>query len=139
MTTQNSTRTVSDMTLNVLYSIGDHSGKGEGCVTQQGFIQATFCSICLSVSVCLSVFGSVALCWTLAAFSVFLSIHSRYNSLDGGSARRKAATNTQNKRTHTTIPWMGFEPTIPAFERAKTVRALDRALTVIGHVLFRGQ
>jgi hypothetical protein len=27
---------------------------------------------------------------------------------------------------------VGFEPTIPAFERAKTVHALDRAATVIG-------
>jgi hypothetical protein len=27
---------------------------------------------------------------------------------------------------------VGFEPTIPAFERAKTVLALDRAATVIG-------
>jgi hypothetical protein len=27
---------------------------------------------------------------------------------------------------------VGFEPTIPAIERAKTVRALDRAATVIG-------
>jgi hypothetical protein len=30
------------------------------------------------------------------------------------------------------MPWVGFEPTIPAFERAKTVHALDRAVTVIG-------
>jgi hypothetical protein len=30
------------------------------------------------------------------------------------------------------MPLMGFEPTIPVFERAKTVRALDRAATVIG-------
>jgi hypothetical protein len=30
------------------------------------------------------------------------------------------------------MPWVGFEPTIPAFERAKTVHALDRAATVIG-------
>jgi hypothetical protein len=29
---------------------------------------------------------------------------------------------------------MGFEPMIPAFERAKTVHALDRAATVIGEV-----
>jgi hypothetical protein len=29
-------------------------------------------------------------------------------------------------------PWMGFEPTIPACERAKTVHALDRADTVTG-------
>jgi hypothetical protein len=30
------------------------------------------------------------------------------------------------------MPWVGFEPTIPAFERAKTVHALDRAATVTG-------
>jgi hypothetical protein len=36
-------------------------------------------------------------------------------------------TQTQNKRTHR----VGFEPTILAFERVKTVHALDRAATVI--------
>jgi hypothetical protein len=40
-------------------------------------------------------------------------------------------TQTQNKRTQTSMPQMGFEPTIPAFERAKTVHVLDRAATVI--------
>jgi hypothetical protein len=30
------------------------------------------------------------------------------------------------------MPIVGFEPTIPAFERTKTVHALDRAATVIG-------
>jgi hypothetical protein len=30
------------------------------------------------------------------------------------------------------MPSVGIEPTIPAFERAKTVHALDRAATVIG-------
>jgi hypothetical protein len=39
---------------------------------------------------------------------------------------------TQNKRTQTSMPQVGVEPTIPAFERAKTVHALDRASTVIG-------
>jgi hypothetical protein len=29
------------------------------------------------------------------------------------------------------MPRMGFEPTIPVFERAKTVHVLDRAATVI--------
>jgi hypothetical protein len=29
------------------------------------------------------------------------------------------------------MPRVGFEPTIPAFERAKTVHAIDRATTVI--------
>jgi hypothetical protein len=40
-------------------------------------------------------------------------------------------TQTQNKRTQTSIPWVGFEPTISAYERAKTVHALDRAAAVI--------
>jgi hypothetical protein len=31
-----------------------------------------------------------------------------------GSARRKAATYTQNKRTQTSMPWVVLEPTIPA-------------------------
>jgi hypothetical protein len=30
------------------------------------------------------------------------------------------------------MPCVGFEPTIPASERAKTVHALDRAATVTG-------
>jgi hypothetical protein len=30
------------------------------------------------------------------------------------------------------MPWVGLEPTIPAFERAKTGHALDSAATVIG-------
>jgi hypothetical protein len=36
-------------------------------------------------------------------------------------------TQTQNKRTQTSMPQVGFEPTIPVFERAKTVHVLDRA------------
>jgi hypothetical protein len=41
-------------------------------------------------------------------------------------------TQTQNKRTQTSMPRVVFEPTIPAFEREKTVHALDRAVAVIG-------
>jgi hypothetical protein len=39
---------------------------------------------------------------------------------------------TQNKRTQTSMPQVGFEPTIPVFERAKTVHVLDRTAIVIG-------
>jgi hypothetical protein len=46
-------------------------------------------------------------------------------------------TQTQNKRTQTSMLWVGFEPTIPAFERAKTVHALDRATTLSGSIQFR--
>jgi hypothetical protein len=41
-------------------------------------------------------------------------------------------TETQNKRTQTSIPRVGFEPTIPAFERGKKVHVLDRAAAMIG-------
>jgi hypothetical protein len=40
---------------------------------------------------------------------------------------------TQNKRT----PLVGLKPTIPSFERAKTVHALDLAATVIGIYLIQ--
>jgi hypothetical protein len=33
------------------------------------------------------------------------------------------------------MPLVGFEPTIPVFERKKTVYALDRAATVIGYFI----
>jgi hypothetical protein len=39
---------------------------------------------------------------------------------------------TQNKHTQTSMPRVGFESTILASERAKTVHALDRSATVIG-------
>jgi hypothetical protein len=32
------------------------------------------------------------------------------------------------------MPQVGFEPTIPVFERAKTIHAIDRPATVIGGV-----
>jgi hypothetical protein len=42
-------------------------------------------------------------------------------------------TNTVNAYTHqTSMTWVGFESTIPASERAKTVHALNRAATVTG-------
>jgi hypothetical protein len=39
---------------------------------------------------------------------------------------------TQNKRKQTSMSLVGFEPTIPFFELAKTVNALNRAETVNG-------
>jgi hypothetical protein len=34
------------------------------------------------------------------------------------------------------MPCVGFEPTIPAVEREKTVHALDRTVSVIGHTVL---
>jgi hypothetical protein len=46
--------------------------------------------------------------------------------LDGGSARRTVATDTQNKHTQTSMVRVGFESTTPEFEWTKTVHALGR-------------
>jgi hypothetical protein len=35
------------------------------------------------------------------------------------------------------MPQLGFEPTIPVFEQANTVHALDQAATVIGTLASR--
>jgi hypothetical protein len=60
--------------------------------------------------------------------------------MDGGSGRRKTATCTQDstnaEETRTDIHASRFEPTIPVFELAKAVHALDRAATVIGCSLY---
>jgi hypothetical protein len=48
---------------------------------------------------------------------------------------RHSTTQIQNKCTHRhPCLWVWFEPTIPAFERAKIVHALDRAAIVIGRM-----
>jgi hypothetical protein len=57
-------------------------------------------------------------------------MHSWYDSLGEGSARRKATTYTQNIRTQAFTPRVGIETTIPVFERGKIVHALDRAANV---------
>jgi hypothetical protein len=41
-------------------------------------------------------------------------------------------TRLQNKRTQTSMPRVGLEPTTPVFEQAKTIHALDRASAVTG-------
>jgi hypothetical protein len=46
-------------------------------------------------------------------------------------------TQTQNKHKQTSMPPVGFEPTIPAFGRAKTVRDVGRAATVVGGAMIR--
>jgi hypothetical protein len=41
---------------------------------------------------------------------------------------------TQHKSMHTSMSQVGFEPTIPVFERAKTVHALDSAAPVVSTI-----
>jgi hypothetical protein len=63
--------------------------------------------------------------------NLWISLDIWYDSLDGGSARRKSSPYTEQhnteKRGHTSMLRAGFEPAMPVFELSKTVRALDRA------------
>jgi hypothetical protein len=86
-------------------------------------------------------YGSMALCWALAAFSVSWSYTQSIGLLGRGISTSQGLylhtehkTETQNKWTHIqmAMPRVGFEPTIPVFGRAKTVYVLDRAATVVG-------
>jgi hypothetical protein len=88
--------------------------------------------ILLNVSLSLSLYDSTGL-WTLAVFQ-FLIVYtvSRIPWMGDQPIVRPLSTQTQNKRKQTSMPWVGFEPMIPAFKRAKTVHALDCAATVIG-------
>jgi hypothetical protein len=53
-----------------------------------------------------------------------------------GSLQGRYLTQTQNIRTQTSMPRLGFEPTIPVFERSKTVHVLDREAIVTGIVFL---
>jgi hypothetical protein len=90
------------------------------------------------LSIYLSIYDSAVLLLDLGRFSSFLIIYTDGRTPWTGDqpvARplpTHKTTQTQNKRTQTSVPWVEFEPTIPVFQQAKTVRALDRAATVNG-------
>jgi hypothetical protein len=76
-------------------------------------------------------------CWTFAAFiSLIFYTVGRSPWTGDQPVSRPLSIHTgqhkQNKRTQTSMPQVGFEPTIAVLERAKAVYALDRAATVIG-------
>jgi hypothetical protein len=71
--------------------------------------------------------------WPLFSFLILYTVGRTPWTGDQPVARPLPAhrtAQTQNKRTQTSIPQVGFELTIPVFGQAKT--ALDRAATVIG-------
>jgi hypothetical protein len=101
-----------------------------------------YLSIYLSVylSIYLSIYLSMALKpfvgpWQIFSFLIFYTIGRLFRrgiSLSLGRYLHKRTTQTQNKQTQTSMPQVGFELTIPVFDRAKTVHALAHAATVIG-------
>jgi hypothetical protein len=86
----------------------------------------------------LSIHGSTVLLLDLGCFFSFLNLYRIGRTPWTGDqpvARplpTHRTTQTENKRKQISMPSVGFAPTIPAFQRAKTVHALDRAATVIG-------
>jgi hypothetical protein len=86
----------------------------------------------------LSIYISAVLWLDLDLFFSFLILYTASRipcTSDQPLARplpTRRTTQTQNKRTQTSMFWVGFEPTIPASERAKIVHVLDRAATVTG-------
>jgi hypothetical protein len=90
-----------------------------------------------SRSIYLFIYGSTAICYLgrLFSFLILYTVGRTPWTGDQPVARQlptHRTTQTQNKCTRTFMPQVGFETTIAAFERAKTVHALDRAATVIG-------
>jgi hypothetical protein len=85
---------------------------------------ATNCNL-----VILAICGSRTLCWTLAAFSVSWSFTQSVGILGRGISPSQSLY-LHRINTQTSMLLAGFEPTIPVFELAKTVHALDRAATV---------
>jgi hypothetical protein len=76
--------------------------------------------------------------WPLFSFFIF-SVGRTPWTVDQPVARSLLAhrtAETQNKSTQTFVPQVGFEPTVPVFELAKTVDILNRAATVIGETII---
>jgi hypothetical protein len=103
-----------------------------------------YISLCLSVcvfislSVYVTIHSSIALhpLVDLGRFPVSLSYRVGRTPWTGDQLVARPllthrTTQTQNKHIRTSMPLAGFEPTIPVFELAKTVHALDSAATAI--------
>jgi hypothetical protein len=67
--------------------------------------------------------------WSHKLPSIFF-LNNGINPSQGRYLHR--TTQIQKKRRQTCMPWVGFEPTTPVFERVKTVHVLDCTATVIG-------
>jgi hypothetical protein len=68
----------------------------------------------------------------MASYAETCSEQKKVLSNKGSLNQLVAPRRNNNPLRQTSMPWVGFEPTIPVFDRAKTFHALYRADTVIG-------
>jgi hypothetical protein len=87
------------------------------------------------LSICQSIYSPLFDLDRFFSFLIFCTLGRTPWTEDQPIARPLPAhreAQTQNKPTRISMAHVEFEPTIPVFERAKTVRASDRASTVVG-------
>jgi hypothetical protein len=78
----------------------------------------------------------------LGHFFSFLILHTQTVGLLGrgiSPSQGRYLHTEEHKHRQTSMPSVGFEPTIPAFKRAKKVHALGRTATVIGTYKITGK
>jgi hypothetical protein len=117
--------------IHVLGFSGSLSARSVAPVAEWFFTsQKGFCSEVL-VSIYLWLYSPLL---GLGCIFSFLIFYSRQDSLDGGSACHKAATCThrtaqmQNKCTQTSMPQVGFKPTIPVFGQRQFMSEIAQPL-----------
>jgi hypothetical protein len=96
-------------------------------------------NLSIYLSVCLSIYPFCSHLKHRASVKCFVSIQFLIESVGllglGISPVARALpteVNAYNRRRQTSVPWVGFESTIPVSERAKTFHALDITVTMIG-------
>jgi hypothetical protein len=107
-------------------------------------IISQLCSVlpAVGLSIYLSIYVSIYLLlyspsvgpWPFFSFTLSVGLLGRGDQAVARPLPAHRTAQTQNKRTQTSMPQVGFESTISIFERAKTVHALDSAAAVIGVV-----
>jgi hypothetical protein len=96
-------------------------------------------SLSVSLSLLLLPIWSIGHPWNASFPFSFLILRQSVGQLGRGISPSQdrylnGTTQTQNKRRQTSTPWVGFEPTIPEFERENTVD-LCMLLVLLGHEL----
>jgi hypothetical protein len=92
--------------------------------------------IYLSFSFLLLPLSSIGHLWNALFHFNFLILRQSVGLLGQGISPSQGRYLYKHRVNTKSMPWVGFEPTIPAFERAKTVAASDRAAIAIGYVSY---